>query len=117
MTKLANILYTYELAERLEGTGVAANCLHPGGVNTNFANGNRTFGILLFRAFKPFMRTPEQGADTVVYLASSPEAGSMTGRYLIDRKVVSSYEEPHDVVAQKRLWEVSEKLTNLEAAS
>jgi NAD(P)-dependent dehydrogenase (short-subunit alcohol dehydrogenase family) len=96
---------------------VVANCLHPGGVNTNFANGNRTFGTLLFRAFKPFMRTPEQGADTVVYLASSPEAGSMTGRYLIDRKVVSSYEEPHDVVAQKRLWEVSEKLTNLEAAS
>ena len=101
MTKLANILFTYELAERLEGTGVVANCLHPGGVNTNFANGNRTFGTLLFRAFKPFMRTPEQGADTVVYLASSPEAGSMTGRYLIDRKVVSSFEEPHDVVAQK----------------
>jgi retinol dehydrogenase 14 len=117
MTKLANILFTYELAERLEGTGVVANCLHPGGVNTNFANGNRTFGTLLFRAFKPFMRTPEQGADTVVYLASSPEAGSMTGRYLIDRKVVSSFEEPHDVVAQKRLWDVSEKLTNLEGAS
>ena len=117
MTKRANILFTYELAERLEGTGVVANCLHPGGVNTNFANGNRTFGTLLFRAFKPFMRTPEQGADTVVYLASSPEAGSMTGRYLIDRKVVSSYEEPHDEAAQKRLWEVSEELTNLEGAS
>jgi retinol dehydrogenase-14 len=117
MTKRANILFTYELAERLEGTGVVANCLHPGGVNTNFANGNRTFGTLLFRAFKPFMRTPEQGADTVVYLASSPEAGSMTGRYLIDRKVVSSYEEPHDEAAQKKLWEVSEELTNLEGAS
>jgi NAD(P)-dependent dehydrogenase (short-subunit alcohol dehydrogenase family) len=117
MTKLANILFTYELAERLEGTGVVANCLHPGGVNTNFASGNRTLGTLLFRAFKPFMRTPEQGADTVVYLASSPEARSMTGRYLIDRKVVSSYEEPHDEAAQKRLWEVSEELTNLDGAS
>jgi retinol dehydrogenase 14 len=117
MTKLANILFTYELAERLEGTGVVANCLHPGGVNTNFGNNNRSFGTLIFRAFKPFMRTPDRGADTVVYLAVSPEAGKMTGRYLIDRKVVSSFEEPHDVVAQKKLWVVSEELTNLDVAS
>src|SRR5215211_4276544 len=117
MTKLANILFTYELAERLEGTRVVANCLHPGGVNTNFANNNRGLGTLIFRAFKPFMRTAEQGADTVVYLASSPEAGEMTGRYLTDRKVISSYQEPHDVSAQKRLWEVSEELTNLEVPS
>src|SRR5215218_6462125 len=117
MTKLANILFTYELAERLEGTGVVANCLHPGGVNTNFANNNRSFGTLIFRAFKPFMRTPEQGADTVVYLAVSPEAAKMTGRYLTDRKVISSYEELHDDITQNRLWEVSEGLTNLEDAS
>jgi NAD(P)-dependent dehydrogenase (short-subunit alcohol dehydrogenase family) len=117
MTKLANILFTYELAERLEGTGVVANCLHPGSVNTNFANNNRSLGTLIFRAFKPFMRTPEQGADTVVYLAVSPETGKMTGRYLTDRKVISSYEEPHDVLAQKRLWEVSEELTNLKIPS
>jgi NAD(P)-dependent dehydrogenase (short-subunit alcohol dehydrogenase family) len=117
MTKLANILFTYELAERLEGTGVVANCLHPGGVNTNFGTNNRSVGTLLFRAFKPFMRTPEQGADTIVYLAISPEAGKMTGRYLTDRKVVSSFNEPHDEATQKRLWEVSEKLTNLEVAS
>jgi len=117
MTKLANILFTYELAERLEGTGVVANSLHPGGVNTNFGNNNRSFGTLIFRAFKPFMRTPEQGADTVVYLAVSPEAGKMTGRYLTDRKVVSSFQDPHDEVMQKRLWEVSEELTNLEVAS
>ena len=117
MTKLANILFTYELAERLERTGVVANCLHPGGVNTNFGNNNRSFGTLIFRAFKPFMRTPEQGADTVVYLAVSPEAGKMTGRYLTDRKVVSTFQDPHDEVMQKRLWEVSEELTNLEVAS
>jgi NAD(P)-dependent dehydrogenase (short-subunit alcohol dehydrogenase family) len=117
MTKLANILFTYELAERLEGTGVVANSLHPGGVNTNFGNNNRSFGTLIFRAFKPFMRTPEQGANTVVYLAVSPEAGKMTGRYLTDRKVVFSIEDPHDEVVQKRLWEVSEALTNLEGAS
>ena len=117
MTKLANILFTYELAERLEGTGVVANSLHPGGVNTNFGNNNRSFGTLIFRAFKPFMRTPERGADTVVYLAVSPEAGKITGRYLTDRKVVSSFQDPHDEVMQKRLWEVSEALTNLEGAS
>jgi NAD(P)-dependent dehydrogenase (short-subunit alcohol dehydrogenase family) len=112
MTKKANILFTYELADRLEGTGVVANCVHPGGVNTNFGYDNRSPGILLFRAFKQFMRTPEQGADTVIYLASSPETGGMNGKYLMDRKEVSPA-EPRDEAAQKRLWEVSEDLTNL----
>jgi NAD(P)-dependent dehydrogenase (short-subunit alcohol dehydrogenase family) len=116
MTKKANILFTYELAERLEGTGVVANCVHPGGVNTNFGDDNRSPGILLFRAFKPFMRTPEQGADTVIYLASSPEAAEMNGKYLTDREEVSPA-EPRDASAQKRLWEVSASLTNLEVPS
>jgi NAD(P)-dependent dehydrogenase (short-subunit alcohol dehydrogenase family) len=116
MTKKANILFTYELAERLEGTGVVANCVHPGGVNTNFGDDNRSPGILLFRAFKPFMRTPEQGADTVIYLASSPEAAEMNGMYLTDREEVSPA-EPRDAAAQKRLWEVSTSLTNLEVPS
>jgi NAD(P)-dependent dehydrogenase (short-subunit alcohol dehydrogenase family) len=116
LTKKANILFTYELAERLEGTGVVANCVHPGGVNTGFGDDNRSPGVLLFRAFKPFMRSPEQGADTVVYLASSPEAGEMNGRYLMDRREVSPA-EPRDEAAQRRLWEVSEKLTELEVPS
>ena len=116
MTKLANILFTYELAERLRGTGVVANCVHPGGVNTDFGNNDRSLGILLFRAFKPFMRTPEQGADTVVYLASSPEAGEMSGEYLMDREEISPA-QPRDRGLQKRLWEVSEELTNLKVPS
>jgi NAD(P)-dependent dehydrogenase (short-subunit alcohol dehydrogenase family) len=116
MTKLANVLFTYELAERLRGTGVVANCVHPGGVNTNFGNYNRSLGLLLFRAFKPYMRTPEQGADTIVYLASSPEAGRMSGKYLTDRKEVS-LAQPRDEASQKRLWEVSEELTNLKVPS
>jgi NAD(P)-dependent dehydrogenase (short-subunit alcohol dehydrogenase family) len=116
MTKLANILFTHELAERLRGTGVVANCLHPGGVNTNFGKNNRNLGTLLFRAFKPFMRTSEQGADTIVYLASSPEAERMSGEYLIDREGVSPT-QPRDETAQKRLWEVSEELTNLKVPS
>ncbi len=116
MTKLANILFTYELAERLEGTGVVANCVHPGGVNTNFGHDNRSIGILLFRAFKPFMRTPEQGADTIVYLASSREAGGMSGKYLMDRKEVSPT-QPRDEALQKRLWVVSSSLTGLKVPS
>ena len=116
MTKLANIVFTYKLAERLRGTGVVANCVHPGGVNTNFGNYNRNLGILLFRAFKPFMRTLQQGADTVIYLASSPEAGGMSGKYLMDRKEVSPA-QPRDKALQKRLWRVSEELTNLEVPS
>jgi retinol dehydrogenase 12 len=116
MTKKANILFTYELAERLEGSGVVANCLHPGAVNTNFAQNNRGPIALLFRVFKPFMRSPEQGADTLVYLASSPEAGEMSGQYLTDRKEVSPA-EPRDDVLQKRLWEISEELTGLKVPS
>jgi NAD(P)-dependent dehydrogenase (short-subunit alcohol dehydrogenase family) len=116
MSKLANVLFTYELAERLRGTGVLANCVHPGGVNTNFGNNNRSLGLLLFRALKPFMRTPEQGADAIVYLASSLEAGAMSGKYLTDRKEVSPA-QPRDEALQKRLWEVSEELTNLKVPS
>jgi retinol dehydrogenase-12 len=116
MTKLANILFTYELAERLRGTGVVANCVHPGAVNTNFGKNNRNLGTLLFRAFKPFMRTPEQGADTIVYLASSPEAGRMSGEYLTDREETSPA-QPRDEATQKKLWEVSEELTNLKVPS
>jgi NAD(P)-dependent dehydrogenase (short-subunit alcohol dehydrogenase family) len=116
MTKKANILFTYELAQRLRGTGVVANCVHPGGVNTRFGDNNRSLGTLIFRALKPFMRTPERGAETIVYLASSPEAAQVSGRYLTDREEVSPA-QPRDEVAQKRLWEVSERLTSLGDAS
>ena len=115
MTKLANIMFTFELAGRLEGTGVTANCLHPGSVNTNFAENNRSPFTLLFRAFKPFMRSPEEGADTVVYLAASPEVEGMSGKYLVDRKVTSASDEAYDESVRKRLWEVSKELTGLKA--
>ena len=69
MTKLANIMFTYELAERLKGTGVTANCLHPGPVSTNFGKNNGGPMALFFRLGKPFMRSPEQGADTLIWLA------------------------------------------------
>ena len=116
-TKLANIMFTYELAERLEGTGVTANCLHPGGVNTNFGNNQGGPMNLLFRLFKPFMRSPEQGADTLIYLASSPEVEGMTGKYLADRKVKAASDAAYDETTRKRLWEASEELTGLKVTA
>jgi NAD(P)-dependent dehydrogenase (short-subunit alcohol dehydrogenase family) len=116
-TKLANILFTRELAERLEGTGVAANAMHPGGVNTNFGSNQGGPMSLLFRAFKPFMRTPEQGADTLIYLASSPEVEGMTGKYLADRKVKVASDVAYDETLQKKLWEASEELTGLKVTA
>ena len=117
MTKLANIMFTYELAERLRGTGVTANTLHPGGVSTNFGNNNNGVMTLLFRAFKPFMRTPEQGADTVIYLASSPDVEGMTGKYLADRKIKVAADAAYDEGLQKKLWEKSEELTGLKVTA
>ena len=111
MTKLANIMFTFELAMRLEGTGVTANCIHPGAVNTNFGTNSSGLGTLLFRAFKPFMRSPEQGADTVIYLASSPDVEGMSGKYLSDRKLTTASDQAYDEALRKRLWEISEELT------
>jgi retinol dehydrogenase-14 len=116
-TKLANIMFTFELAERLEGTEVTANCMHPGGVNTNFGNNQGGPMNLLFRLFKPFMRSPEQGADTLIYLASSPEVEGMTGKYLADRKVKAASDAAYDETTRKRLWEASEELTGLKVTA
>ena len=113
MTKLANIMFTYELAERLKGTGVTATCMHPGAVNTRFGTKNRGPMTILFRAFKPFMRTPEQGADTVIWLASSPDVEDVSGRYYSDRKPIEPKKIANDSAARRRLWEESERLTGL----
>ncbi len=117
MTKLANVMFTLELAERLKETGVTATCVHPGAVNTNFGVNNTGIGTLLFRAFKPFMRSPEQGADTLIYLASSPEVEGMTGKYLSDRKIITASGQAYDEDLRRKLWEVSEQLTGLEVTA
>jgi len=114
-SKLANILFTYELARRLAGTGVTANCVHPGAVATNLAKNN---GALVGAAWKlagAFMKSPDNGARTQIYLASSPEVERITGKYFIDSKEASSSAESHDVGVARRLWEVSAKMTGLPA--
>jgi NAD(P)-dependent dehydrogenase (short-subunit alcohol dehydrogenase family) len=117
MTKLANIMFTYELAERLNGTGVTANCFHPGPVRTNFGQNNSGPMALFFRTFKPFMRSPEQGADTLVWLASSPEVDGVSGKYYSDRKEIEAKSVAYDRAARRRLWEISEELTGLKVAA
>jgi NAD(P)-dependent dehydrogenase (short-subunit alcohol dehydrogenase family) len=109
-SKLANILFTRELARRLEGTGVTANCFHPGAVRTNLVQGNPWFYRLVWAAIGPFMLSPEKGADTAVYLASSPEVEGMSGKYFVKRKVAESSEASHDMEAAGRLWALSEEL-------
>jgi NAD(P)-dependent dehydrogenase (short-subunit alcohol dehydrogenase family) len=113
MTKLMNIMFTFELAERLRETGVAANCMHPGAVATNFGKNNRGPMALFFRVAKPFMRTPEQGAETLVWLASAPDLEGVSGKYFSDRKEIEAKRIAYDAAARERLWEASEELTGL----
>lgn len=109
-SKLANVLFTYELARRLQGTGVTANCLHPGGVGTNLFRGLPGF---LQALIKLVTIGPERGARTSIYLASSPEVEGITGKYFARRRQQKSSETSHNEEAARRLWEVSEELTGL----
>lgn len=110
-SKLANLYFTYELARRLEGTGVTVNAMHPGFVRTNMAANNGW----LVRLFLPLVHlaslSPEEGARTVVYLASSPDGERVTGKYFVREREVASDPVSYDEQAAQRLWEVSEKMT------
>jgi len=111
-SKLANILFTYELARRLSGSGVTVNALHPGGVATNiFSTDFWIFGPLFKGIVSLFTLTPEQGADNTIYLASSPDVEGITGKYFVKRDAVPSSPLSYDKDLAKRLWEVSETLT------
>ena len=107
-TKLANILFTRELARRLEGTGVSATCFHPGLVATGF---NRNNGLLMdlgMTMLRPVARSPEKGAETLVWLATSPEAATANGGYYFDKEHVLPSAEAQNMDTARRLWEVSE---------
>ena len=116
-SKLANLMFTYELARRLEGTQVSVNALDPGMVATNFGANNGRFSRPVKNAFYFVFRikplTPEEGARTVIYLASSPEVEEVTGRYFVEEKPVESSPISRDEAAARRLWELSEQLARL----
>jgi NAD(P)-dependent dehydrogenase (short-subunit alcohol dehydrogenase family) len=115
-SKLANIMFTYELARRLTGTGVTVNALHPGLVATNFLSNNGIRGQFL-RIFLPFMgMTPERGADTPVYLASSPDVATASGYYFVKRLPEPSSAQSYDEDAALGLWQASLQLTGLNDA-
>jgi NAD(P)-dependent dehydrogenase (short-subunit alcohol dehydrogenase family) len=114
-SKLATVLFTYELARKLQGTGVSANCLHPGVVSTNFGSGvSGAFGVMV-RALRPLMLSPEKGAETSIYLASSPEVDSLSGGYFVRKAEARSSDTSYDDRLARRLWEVSAELTKVPA--
>jgi retinol dehydrogenase-14 len=116
-SKLANVLFTYELARRLEGTSVTANALHPGVVRTSFgAEDPGLLQRLLVPLLMPFMKTPAQGAATSIHLASAPELAEVSGRYFAGSRPRRSSGRSYDEAAAARLWRVSADLVGLRAA-
>lgn len=110
-SKLCNILWTRELARQLEGTGVIANCLHPGAVSTGLGTqGGGLLAKVLTTVLKPFFRTPLQGAATSIYLATSDDVDAVSGQYFKDCKVKQPKPWAQDDAAARRLWQVSEEL-------
>ena len=113
-SKLAVVLFTYELARRLEGTGVTANCLHPGFVATHFGQSDVGPAVrLLVKVIGSFGASPAKGAKTSIYLASSPEVEGVTGKYFVKSIPRRSAAISYDESLQRQLWEQSAKLVNL----
>jgi NAD(P)-dependent dehydrogenase (short-subunit alcohol dehydrogenase family) len=116
-SKLANILFTRELARRLAGTGVTANCLHPGFVATRFGDASGGWTSRLMPLVRTFAISAEQGADTIIHLASSPEVQGVTGQYFVKRKIAQPSAAARDDASAKRLWDASEALYQASAAA
>jgi NAD(P)-dependent dehydrogenase (short-subunit alcohol dehydrogenase family) len=112
-SKLANILFTIELARRLEGTGITANALHPGLVATGFAKNNGRVIAGLISLFMPLVaRSPAQGAETSIYLASSPSVEGITGKYFQDSHMVTPAPQANDREVARKLWDMSAEMVH-----
>jgi len=113
-SKLMNILFTRELARRLEGSGVTANCLHPGGVATRFGSNNSGLLAAIFKvAISLVGISPEKGAQTIIHLASSPDVATISGKYFYKCKVIQPTAAAQNDADAKQLWDVSAKIAGL----
>ncbi len=113
-SKLANVLFTYELARRLDGSGVTANVLHPGVVRTSFGQEDPLGWMRLMLPFvRPFLKSPDRGAATSVHLASAPDLEGVTGTYFVDKRPKKSSPRSYDEQVAKRLWDESARLVGL----
>jgi NAD(P)-dependent dehydrogenase (short-subunit alcohol dehydrogenase family) len=118
-SKMCNVLFTYELARRLEGTGVTVNALHPGFVRTGFGKGDKSIpGRILSTVFGILQQfgaiTPEEGAKTSIYLASSPEVEGGSGKYFVKSQPKESHPSSYNQDDQRKLWDISAKLTGVQ---
>jgi NAD(P)-dependent dehydrogenase (short-subunit alcohol dehydrogenase family) len=113
-SKLANILFTMELARRLEGTGVTVNALHPGFTSTGFAKNNGKVIAALVSIFAPLVaRSSAKGAETSIYLASSPSVEGITGKYFHNSRVLPAAPQATDMIVARKLWDVSAEMVHL----
>jgi NAD(P)-dependent dehydrogenase (short-subunit alcohol dehydrogenase family) len=113
-SKLANILFTIELAHRLEGTGVTVNALHPGLTSTGFGKNNPGIVMKIMGMIIPLIaRSPEKGAETSIYLATSPEVQNITGKYFVNSKVTQPAPQAADMAVASKLWDVSAEMVHL----
>jgi NAD(P)-dependent dehydrogenase (short-subunit alcohol dehydrogenase family) len=110
--KLAQVLFTYELAERLKGSGVSVNCVHPGSVRTHWGDNAGALGIGI-RLARPFLLSPERGAETPVYVATSPSLEGVTGKFFSKKTETRSSDESYDKDLSRKLWDISIKQTGL----
>jgi len=113
-SKLANMLFTRELARRLAGAGVAVNCVHPGAVATSLGAQNGPFARAVIALLKPFFRSPARGADTTIHVATSPDLEAVSGRYFMDRRDKPPAAQALDDEAAARLWTLSAGLVGLD---
>jgi NAD(P)-dependent dehydrogenase (short-subunit alcohol dehydrogenase family) len=114
-SKLANILFSYELARRLAGSGVTVNCLHPGGIASGLWTNNGRLAQFIMKAGRPFLKTPEQGAQTTIHLASSAKVEGVSGKYYANCREKTSNKESYDLNVARRLWDISERMTGVGA--
>lgn len=113
LSKLCNILFTHELSKRLRGTSVVTNALHPGGVASNFGSGTHGLSGTFLKLFRPFMISPDKGAETSIYLATSREGLKASGLYFKNKRPVKPSKAALSDYNARRLWEISEELLHI----